>query len=175
MDLLRGGGGPSTPGLTFAGSSMFGPYSSSNSGINFDLECDFPQAYALAPANAPDSLAMAASSTTIDKVQTRDTQGQQPPPNPSRGNDSEQQHHIGPAVDLMVVPGSSSGKSMASNLSTTTTARETTTTSSTPAEEEPFKCTANGRGWLSALHLAAQRGRIGIVRTCKTKEKKITP
>lgn len=162
MDILQRSES-STPALQFAGPSMFGQYSSNS--LDFtDLDGDFSQMYSLSTRSAQDPLAISVTPPDpIEKssgIRPKDVHRLSRPKIPERPNNG--------TTDPLVALDSS--KSVASDLSTATTVKYIPSMTVIP----PFKCGANGRGWLNALHLAAQQGHTGIVRIRKTSLEELT-
>lgn len=136
---------------------MFGQYSSNT--LDFtDLDGDFSQMYSLSTRSAQDPLAI--SVTPPDPIEKSSGIRPKDVHRPSRAKFPERPT-TGTTDPLVALD---SSKSVASDLSTATTVKYIPSMTAIP----PFKCGANGRGWLNALHLAAQQGHTGIVRIRKT-------
>ncbi|PSR80444.1 ankyrin repeat-containing domain protein [Coniella lustricola] len=155
--LLDGSGSdnPQILDLTSAGGISL-LESPNHNGLNFDFDYGFPQIFDF---SADDTHHL---QTMGDK--TKGGHG-------LKIQGSAAEHNSAALPTYSMASGSSKG-TQSSSMSSGSTAMETQTITP-PAESRPptpYKCDASGRGWLNAIHMAAQRGQAGILQTLLQQE-----
>ncbi|KAI0967882.1 hypothetical protein F4678DRAFT_236763 [Xylaria arbuscula] len=136
-----------TSDLNLVESNVFGAEGYGD--LNYGLEFDLPQLFALAGDSAQD-LQIVNAATTIDRLHSTSAY------NPGRENRTG--HHNATTSNAVRSLGSTMGMTPPSSMQSTSAETRPPT---------PFKCRANGKGWLNALHMAAQRGQTSILQTRK--------
>ncbi|KAI1295721.1 ankyrin repeat-containing domain protein [Xylaria venustula] len=135
-----------TSDLNFAESNVFG--TDGYGDLSYGLQFDLPQLFTLAGDSTQDSQNLDAA-MTIDRLRSTSAY------NPGRENGTG---HHNATTSNAISRGLGSTLDMTTPLSTQSTSAEA-------RPPTPYKCSANGKGWLNALHMAAQRGQTSILQT----------